>query len=77
MSTEHTPPTPKVAPGQVWVPNANAPGGGGVLRIVCRYPFATHEGQTLWIVEYLTYASKIERMDEVALVNWWHLAEEE
>jgi hypothetical protein len=31
----------------------------------------------MWVVEYLNYVHKIERMDQVALLSWWHLAEEE
>jgi hypothetical protein len=72
-----TEPTPKIEHGQIWVPKTNAPGGGGVLRIVCHYDFKTHEGQEMWVVEYMNYINKLERMDQVALLSWWRLAEEE
>jgi hypothetical protein len=53
-------PDPVIA-GQVWVPKPHTTPGTTMIRVVCRYPFHTHEKEVLWVVEYR---------------DSWHLAED-
>jgi hypothetical protein len=54
-------PDPVIA-GQVWVPKPHTTPGTTMIRVVCRYPFHTHE--------------KLEKVAEKTLLESWHLAED-
>lgn len=70
---------PQVASGQTWVPRA-APGTNypriDEIRIVCRYPFETADTTPVWIVEYIRFFQKLERVAEITLRDLWQLSED-
>jgi hypothetical protein len=68
-------PDPVIA-GQVWVPKPHTTPGATMIRVVCRYPFHTHENEKLWVVEYRDYTEKLEKVAEKTLIESWHLAED-
>ena len=71
----------KVDVGQLWASSPDNESHAaslidhGTIRIVARYPFHTHEGETVWIVESMDYMSKLERTNEKSLRQYWHLVD--
>ena len=72
-----------VTTGQVWVPKPQtAPGGGGTIRVVCRYPFATEDDAKGYLEElrrefpqFNDYRVAAKRLPEIRRwmeVNGWH-----
>lgn len=61
-----------VAVGQLWAPADNARGGGQV-RVVCRYPFASADDGPMWIIEFTQTVHRLERVPEKTLRALWAL----
>lgn len=62
--------------GQLWVPKPGVTPAARTIRIVCHYDFESFENEELWVVEYLGYPQRLERMSERTLRDKWHPAED-